>query len=112
MAINSGNHLYFLPTYLFDNWVGPQNRLLSMMKDFNQVMRRLHFGQGMDIQWHNQHNFLPGVQDYLQMCRFKTGALARLGCPFRGAGRWGRRREGYGPGPDLGDRRGRLPDSG
>jgi geranylgeranyl pyrophosphate synthase len=79
MAINSGNHLYFLPTYLFDNWVGPQNRLLNMMKDFNQVMRRLHFGQGMDIQWHNQHNFLPGVQDYLQMCRFKTGALARLG---------------------------------
>lgn len=41
-------------------------------------LRRLHFGQGLDIQWHNDHKTVPDVPVYLQMCRFKTGALARF----------------------------------
>ena len=40
-------------------------------------MRRLHLGQGFDILWHNS-SMIPDPAEYEQMCRFKTGALARL----------------------------------
>ncbi len=35
-------------------------------------------GQGLDIQWHNNHECFPLVDEYLQMCRYKTGSLARM----------------------------------
>jgi octaprenyl-diphosphate synthase len=41
-------------------------------------MRKLHLGQAMDIQWHRDVASLPGMDEYLAMCRLKTGCLARL----------------------------------
>lgn len=38
---------------------------------------KLHFGQGMDIYWHNNNCDVTENQ-YLQMCAFKTGTLARM----------------------------------
>jgi geranylgeranyl pyrophosphate synthase len=39
----------------------------------------LHFGQGMDIYWHSgKQSEDPNVDQYLQMCAYKTGTLARL----------------------------------
>jgi octaprenyl-diphosphate synthase len=41
-------------------------------------MRKLHLGQALDIQWHRNFASLPGMDEYLAMCRLKTGCLARL----------------------------------
>ena len=78
MAINTGNFLYFEPTYLIGQSGLDEGLQFRMMKAYLTVMRSLHFGQGLDIVWHNDHGFLPTQNDYLQMCRFKTGALSRL----------------------------------
>ena len=78
MAINSGNHLYFLPTTIIDNLNLPDSVKLSMYKSYSSNMRRLHFGQGLDIQWHNDPDYIPTVPEYIQMCKFKTGCLASM----------------------------------
>jgi octaprenyl-diphosphate synthase len=78
MAINTGNFLYFAPTYLIESSGLDEAAQYRLTKLYLRTMRRLHLGQGLDIVWHNDHTSFPGAADYLQMCRFKTGALARL----------------------------------
>ena len=78
MAVNTGNFLYFEPTYLIERSGLDEAVQYRMVKFYLRVMRRLHFGQGLDIVWHNDHESLPPTVEYLQMCRFKTGALSRL----------------------------------
>jgi octaprenyl-diphosphate synthase len=78
LAINTGNFLYFEPTYLIERSGLDETLQFRMMKSYLRAMRRLHFGQGLDIVWHNDHEDLPAEEEYLQMCRFKTGALSRL----------------------------------
>jgi len=76
-AINAGNLLYYLPTALIDSSDLPQDRKLLLYQYYTENMRRLHLGQGFDILWHN-NPIVPNPAEYEQMCRFKTGALARL----------------------------------
>jgi geranylgeranyl pyrophosphate synthase len=83
LAINAGNLLYFLPTYLIDRADFPPEQKNLLYSGYCEDMRRLHLGQGLDILWHNQHDRVPSVKEYLQMCRFKTGSLSRM------AGRFG-----------------------
>ena len=78
MAINTGNLLYFLPTFLIDESDLEEDLKLRLYRYYTVNLRRLHFGQGLDIQWHNNHDFYPSVEEYMQMCRFKTGSLSRL----------------------------------
>ena len=78
MAINSGNFLYFLPSYLIDKSGFEDSIKLKFYSYYCENMRRLHLGQGLDIQWHNNHECYPDVDEYLQMCRYKTGSLARM----------------------------------
>jgi len=78
MAVNTGNFLYFEPTYLIERSGLDEAAQYRMVKFYLRVMRRLHLGQGLDIVWHNDHGYLPERAEYLQMCRFKTGALSRL----------------------------------
>ena len=78
MAINSGNFLYYLPTFLIDRSDLSESIKLKIYRYYSENMRRLHLGQGLDIQWHNNHDYYPEEGEYLQMCRFKTGALARM----------------------------------
>lgn len=78
MAINSGNHLYFMPTMLIDDLVVDDTTKLRIYKSYTHNMRRLHFGQGLDIQWHNSLSKIPTVEQYIQMCKFKTGCLASM----------------------------------
>lgn len=78
LSINSGNLLYFLPTILLDRYPITDHRYRLITSAYHEVMRRLHFGQGLDIQWHNDHGYIPEVPTYLQMCRFKTGSLSSL----------------------------------
>ncbi len=78
LSINSANFMYFLPTYIIDNCGLDDERKLKLYSAYSLAMRRLHCGQGMDIQWHNNHDFIPSEREYFQMTRFKTGCLSSL----------------------------------
>jgi octaprenyl-diphosphate synthase len=117
-AINGGCFLYFLPGSCIDAWgeglpagVGPA--LLAEQKYrlyacWGEYMRKLHLGQAMDIHWHRDFGSLPGLDEYLAMCRLKTGCLARfaavLGAAAAGPGleaegeRLGKAAENFGVG--------------
>lgn len=78
LSINAGNLMYFHPTYLIDEADLPSDQKLLLYKGYCEDLRRLHLGQGLDIWWHNHHEEVPPVHEYLQMCRFKTGSLSRM----------------------------------
>ncbi|MDC7126317.1 MAG: polyprenyl synthetase family protein [Spirochaetales bacterium] len=78
VSVNSGNLLYFLPTYLIDESTFEEELKLRLYRYYTTSLRRLHFGQGLDIQWHNNHEEYPSVDEYMQMCRLKTGCLSRF----------------------------------
>ncbi len=77
LAINAGNLLYYMPTSIIDNSDFLDSTKLLLYKYYAENMRRLHLGQGFDILWHNS-SIIPDPAEYEQMCRFKTGALARM----------------------------------
>jgi len=51
--------------------------LIRCYQFYSQELLNIHLGQGLDIHWH-QGNKNPTVEEYLQMCAYKTGVLARL----------------------------------
>jgi len=80
IAINVGNAMYFMPLVVFKDFKAkgvPEKTILKAYELYSQEMINLHFGQGLDIWWH-QGKKNPNVQEYLQMCAYKTGTLARL----------------------------------
>lgn len=78
IAINAGNLIYFLPTVLIENSNLAIEIKAKLYEIYSRCMRRLHFGQGMDIQWHREATLIPEVKSYLTMCRLKTGSLSRM----------------------------------
>jgi geranylgeranyl pyrophosphate synthase len=80
VAINAGNAMYYLPLLVLKErkaTLAPAT-LIAAYEVYAQEMINLHFGQGMDIWWHSGKGADPNSQQYLQMCAFKTGTLARL----------------------------------
>lgn len=79
IAINAGNAMYYLPlAAVFRN-----KKLASTLKAriydlYALEMLRLSFGQAMDIHWHRGGSSSVTQGQYLQMCSYKTGSLARL----------------------------------
>ncbi len=78
LAINCGNLLYYLPTAIIDNLEISQSDKYKIYSIYSKYMRRLHFGQGLDIQWHNNDSYIPNKDEYIQMCKLKTGSLAGM----------------------------------
>ncbi|MCL2791871.1 MAG: polyprenyl synthetase family protein [Spirochaetaceae bacterium] len=78
MGINSANFLYFLAFDAIEKSDFDDSQKFLFYCYYTKAMTRLHIGQGLDIQWHNDHSFFPEEEEYHQMCRFKTGALSRL----------------------------------
>lgn len=79
IAINTGNVMYYLPLLaLIKNKdklpMEKQNRIYEI---YLQEMIRLSFGQAMDIAWH-KGLAKANEKQYLQMCIYKTGTLARM----------------------------------
>ncbi|MCD6495763.1 MAG: polyprenyl synthetase family protein [Candidatus Aenigmarchaeota archaeon] len=82
IAINAGNFMYFLAFAPFikhkdDFGHDVLNRaLLSTLEE----MMRIHYGQASDIAWHKGLADADNIKEgeYLQMCAYKTGVLARL----------------------------------
>jgi geranylgeranyl pyrophosphate synthase len=82
IATNAGNAMYYLPLLPLME----KRRELSAEKSrriyeiYAQEMIKLSLGQAMDIAWHRglaDANELD-EEDYLQMCAYKTGTLARM----------------------------------
>jgi geranylgeranyl diphosphate synthase type I len=82
ISINAGNAMYFLP--LLPLMAQREKLSPEMQRDIYEVyvqeMINLSMGQAMDIAWHrgiaNADDL--GEDDYLQMCAYKTGTLARM----------------------------------
>lgn len=95
LAVNAGNLAYFLPTQILDPPPGSPAPLatgeaLRVFRMYAATMRKLHYGQGLDILWHRPGAASPSAADYLSMCRLKSGSLAGLalglGAALGGAG--------------------------
>ena len=82
IAINAGNAMYYLPLLpLMEKKAEiPPEKLRDLYEVYVQEMINLSMGQAMDIAWHrgiaNADDL--GEEDYLQMCTYKTGTLARM----------------------------------
>lgn len=82
IAINAGNAMYYLPLLpLVKNRDKiPATTLSKVYAVYVQEMINLSLGQAMDIAWHRGLADADKIseQDYLQMCAYKTGTLARI----------------------------------
>jgi geranylgeranyl pyrophosphate synthase len=82
IAINVGNAMYYLP--LLPLMVNRDKLSAQAQRDvyeiYVQEMINLSMGQAMDIAWHRGIANADALsdQDYLQMCAYKTGTLARM----------------------------------
>jgi geranylgeranyl diphosphate synthase, type I len=82
IAINVGNAMYFLPLLplmLQRNEVSAEVQR-DIYEIYVQEMINLSMGQAMDIAWHRGIANAEDLNenDYLQMCAYKTGTLARM----------------------------------
>jgi len=82
VAINVGNTMYYLPLLpLIENRDKLSSKQLTKLYEiYVQEMINLSFGQAMDIAWHRGWAHADKVNEaqYLQMCAYKTGTLARM----------------------------------
>jgi octaprenyl-diphosphate synthase len=77
-AINGGSFLYFLPLACIDSWSADSQCKLRVYSLWASYLRKLHFGQAMDIHWHRNLELIPPLDEYFTMCKLKTGCLARF----------------------------------
>lgn len=82
IAINAGNAMYYLPLLpLIEkrDTITPQ-KLGKVYEIYVQEMINISLGQATDIAWHRglAEADKIGEKDYLQMCTYKTGTLARM----------------------------------
>lgn len=82
VSVNAGSFLYFLPlmALIKNRRSFPENILLRAWEAYAQELINIHCGQGLDIIWHNGKANADNLteEQYLQMCAYKTGTLARL----------------------------------
>lgn len=79
IAVNAGNAMYYLPYPLIrDANDIPAEKKLQLIDIYTQEMMNIHVGQGMDILWHRGQKYDISEKEYLQMCAYKTGTLARM----------------------------------
>ena len=82
ISVNAGNMMYYLPLLPLmakRNQI-PAERLRDIYEVYVQEMINLSVGQAMDIAWHKglANADAIGESDYMQMCAYKTGTLARM----------------------------------
>jgi geranylgeranyl pyrophosphate synthase len=82
IAVNAGNAMYYLPLLpLMEKRakLSPA-KLRDVYEVYVQEMINLSLGQAMDIAWHKGIANADELseEDYMQMCAYKTGTLARM----------------------------------
>jgi len=82
IAVNTGNAMYYLPLLpLIENRERiSTEKLCKIYEIYVKEMISLSLGQAMDIAWHRGIAKADELdeKDYLQMCAYKTGTLARM----------------------------------
>jgi geranylgeranyl diphosphate synthase type I len=82
IAVNAGNAMYYLPLLplMEKKAMLPAEMLRDIYEVYVQEMINLSLGQAMDITWHRGIANADDLneEDYLQMCAYKTGTLARM----------------------------------
>src|SRR3989337_1792670 len=82
IAVNAGNTMYYLPLLpLMEKRARlPPETLRDIYEVYVQEMINLSMGQAIDIAWHRGIANADELneEDYLQMCAYKTGTLARM----------------------------------
>lgn len=82
IAINAGNAMYYLPLLplIKNKDKFPASKLKRIYEIYVLEMINLSFGQAMDIAWHRGLAGADRIEEkqYLQMCAYKTGTLARM----------------------------------
>ena len=82
IAINVGNAMYYMPliTLMKHQDRISKEKLSRLYEIYVQEMINLSFGQAMDIAWHKglANADQINVENYMQMCAYKTGTLARM----------------------------------
>ena len=82
IAVNAGNAMYYLPLLplMEKRTLIPAQSLRDIYEVYVQEMINLSMGQAMDIAWHKGIANADNLEedDYLQMCLYKTGTLARM----------------------------------
>ena len=80
LAINAGNAMYYIPLLplikLRDKL--PLKVVTDIYEIYAQEMINIAHGQGTDIYWHHGKGGHLSPEEYLQMCAYKTGTLARM----------------------------------
>lgn len=89
IAINAGNAMYYIPLIVFkkrSKYIDAKT-YVKAYEIYIQEMINLSFGQGMDIAWHRGIANADSVteKEYMQMCAFKTGTLARMSAKLAAA---------------------------
>ena len=85
VAVNLSSAMYFFPFAMIwrDASLSPEvKNKLSELITFELL--RCHAGQGLDIWWHKGKKYAISEAEYLQMCAYKTGTLARLSARMGG----------------------------
>jgi len=80
VATNVGSAMYFVPLVILYGKRAPYTdaQRLHIYDLVIQELVRCHCGQAIDIAWHNSRRRRITEAEYLQMCAYKTGVLARL----------------------------------
>ena len=80
IATNVGSAMYFLPLVILYGKRAPYTdaQRLHIYDLVIEELVRCHCGQAIDIAWHNGSRRRITEAEYLQMCAYKTGVLARL----------------------------------
>lgn len=82
IAVNVGNAMYYLPllTLIKNKDKLSKGKLIRLYEIYGQEMINISFGQATDIVWHRGLVNADKITEnqYLQMCIYKTGTLARM----------------------------------
>ena len=82
IAVNAGNTMYYLPLLILikNKDKLSKEKLTRLYEIYGQEMINISFGQATDIVWHRGLAKADEITEkqYLQMCIYKTGTLARM----------------------------------
>lgn len=86
VAVNGGSALFYIsiPLLIRNAYDLPEKTRLQLYDVISQELLNCHAGQAMDIWWHKGNEKTVSENQYLQMCAYKTGTLARLSAKMGG----------------------------
>ncbi len=78
ISINNGYFLSFFPQLIIKQSNLNEEKKAKLYNTIVEEMTRIHIGQGMDLLWSQEKQYGISLDEYLQMCAYKTGALLRI----------------------------------